>query len=105
MAETEAQQSNLEVEHRQHKQNYETYQGVRDGSREIIVLGAGKDSVITLKQKFIGCGRVTPCKMIAHLCDTTSIQLTAIKKLAFKNEGYNTQWDTVRFEIERTGVV
>ena len=76
------------------KKDFETYTGVCEGVKELILYGAGEEAVMALKKRYIGYGGVTPKAMITYLREKACVKMTTLEKYNFKAEGYKAPWDT-----------
>ena len=71
----------------------ETFNGVCAGTRALIIYAVGEDSVITLKKKYVGYGKISPKQMMKHLRSNISIKITTKEKVAYKRTGFDQDWD------------
>ena len=73
-----------------------TFGGVCEGTKDLIIYAVGEDAVVSLKQRFVKYGKVSPKQMIKHLRDKTCVKMTTLEKDRFKRQGYEAEWDVTK---------
>ena len=93
---TVAQRAVLEHDWKRLQDSRDSYLGVCEGGKELIVYAVGEDALAGLKKRYVNFGSTTPRAMIEHLRTKTCIKMTTLEKDIFKTEGYKRPWDTTQ---------
>jgi len=90
-----AQCEQIVANHKEAQHSYAEYLGAQEAGKELILYGAGDDTLAPLKKqyKYINFGDATVHTMIKHLREKTAIKMTTLQKCDYKTEGYKKPWD------------
>ena len=95
-AATAANWAHTEAHHDQNNYEYQTYLGIKTGTKELIKYAVGNDALTPLKKGFIEFGDKTQQTMIIHLRNKVCLKLTAPEKEDFNRIGYQKPWDVTQ---------